>query len=90
MKNKWFESNLSKITRPVAAIKSLRFALFIQENEVENVVCKVVTIFLHRPQCVKVTLSPNFRVSYFGGMYLEVDRLIAMKREQVLIYSDKG
>ena len=28
MKNQWFESNLSKITRPVAAIKSLRFALF--------------------------------------------------------------
>ena len=27
MKNRWFESNLSKITRPVAAIKSLRFAL---------------------------------------------------------------
>ena len=26
--NRWFESNLSKITRPVAAIKSLRFALF--------------------------------------------------------------
>ena len=24
----WFESSLSKITRPVAAIKSLRFALF--------------------------------------------------------------
>ena len=28
LKNQWFESNLSKITRPVAAIKSLRFALF--------------------------------------------------------------
>ena len=28
MKNQLFESNLSKITRPVAAIKSLRFALF--------------------------------------------------------------
>ena len=27
-KNRWFGSNLSKITRPVAAIKSLRFALF--------------------------------------------------------------
>ena len=27
LKNLWFESNLSKITRPVAAIKSLRFAL---------------------------------------------------------------
>ena len=26
--NRWFESNLSKISRPVAAIKSLRFALF--------------------------------------------------------------
>ena len=26
--NRWFESNLSKITKPVAAIKSLRFALF--------------------------------------------------------------
>ena len=26
-KNRWFGSNLSKITRPVAAIKSLRFAL---------------------------------------------------------------
>ena len=34
MKNRRFESNLSKITRPVAAIKSLRFALFnfIMEN----------------------------------------------------------
>ena len=28
LKSWWFESNLSKITRPVAAIKSLRFALF--------------------------------------------------------------
>ena len=28
LKNRWFGSNLSKITRPVAAIKSLRFALF--------------------------------------------------------------
>ena len=27
--NRWFQSNLSKIARPVAAIKSLRFALFI-------------------------------------------------------------
>ena len=30
LKNRWFGSNLSKITRPVAAIKSLRFALFSQ------------------------------------------------------------
>ena len=29
LKNWRFESNLSKITRPVAAIKSLRFALFV-------------------------------------------------------------
>ena len=29
LKNRWFESNLSKIARPVAAIKSLRFALFV-------------------------------------------------------------
>ena len=28
LKNLWFRSNLSTITRPVAAIKSLRFALF--------------------------------------------------------------
>ena len=28
LKNRWFRSNLSTITRPVAAIKSLRFALF--------------------------------------------------------------
>ena len=31
-KNRRFESNLSKITRPVAAIKSLRFALFCQQS----------------------------------------------------------
>ena len=31
-KNRWFESNLSEITRPVAAIKSLRFALFPKEK----------------------------------------------------------
>ena len=31
-KNRWFGSNLSKITRPVAAIKSLRFALFVLER----------------------------------------------------------
>ena len=31
-KNRWFESNLRKITRPVAAIKSLRFALFSHDN----------------------------------------------------------
>ena len=30
-KNRRFESNLSKITRPVAAIKSLRFAFFLNE-----------------------------------------------------------
>ena len=29
LKNQWFESNLNKITRPVAAIKSLRFALLV-------------------------------------------------------------
>ena len=29
LKKRWFESNLSKITRPVAAIKSLRFALLV-------------------------------------------------------------
>ena len=28
LKNQWFESNLNKITRPVAPIKSLRFALY--------------------------------------------------------------
>ena len=28
LENRWFGANLSKITRPVAAIKSLRFALF--------------------------------------------------------------
>ena len=32
LKNWWFESNWSKITRPVAAIKSLRFALFFLNN----------------------------------------------------------
>ena len=31
MKNQWFESNLNKITRPVTAIESLRFA-FHQSN----------------------------------------------------------
>ena len=30
LKNRWFGSNLSKITRPVAAIKSLRFALLFE------------------------------------------------------------
>ena len=33
-KIRWFESNLSKITRPVAAIKSLRFALGFFSNQV--------------------------------------------------------
>ena len=32
MKNRQLESNLSKITRPVAAIKSLRFALLLQDR----------------------------------------------------------
>ena len=32
LKNRRFESNLSKITRPVAAIKSLRFALFVRSS----------------------------------------------------------
>ena len=32
LKNRRFESNLSKITRPVAAIKSLRFALLFFHN----------------------------------------------------------
>ena len=32
LKNQQFESNLSKITRPVAAMKSLRFALFQQQS----------------------------------------------------------
>ena len=34
-KNRLFESNLSKITRPVAAVKSLRFALFLQNLSLE-------------------------------------------------------
>ena len=33
LKNRWFKSNLSKITRPVAAIKSLRFALLKQYQD---------------------------------------------------------
>ena len=32
LKNLWFESNFSEITRPVAAIKSLRFALLIMNS----------------------------------------------------------
>ena len=32
-KNRWFGSNLSKITRPVAAMKFLRFALFENASE---------------------------------------------------------
>ena len=39
-----FKSNLSKITRPVAAVKSLRAALFIQENVFENAVCEMAAI----------------------------------------------
>ena len=35
LKNRRFESNLSKITRPVAAIKSLRFALLLIPQEFE-------------------------------------------------------
>ena len=51
LKNRQLESNFSKINKPVAAIKSLRFALFIQENVFGNVVCKVALI-LSQPQNV--------------------------------------
>ena len=37
LKNRRFESNLSKITRPVAAIKSLRFALFRGDEVIDDV-----------------------------------------------------
>ena len=51
LKNQRFESNLSKITRPVTAIKSLRFALFTQgqfwpSGNVVACVCVCVSIWL--------------------------------------------
>ena len=36
LKNLWFESNWIQITRPVAAIKSLRFALFVPKGPIQN------------------------------------------------------
>ena len=55
LNSRWFESNLSKITRPVAAIKSLRFALFFNEN-----VWILIKISL---KCV-----PNLQYSCIGSM----------------------
>ena len=42
LKNLWFESNLSEITRPIAVIKSLRFSLFNLECATLNMIldCK--------------------------------------------------
>ena len=39
-KNWWFEANLSKITRPVAAIKSRTFALFCINNIIFLAICR--------------------------------------------------
>ena len=42
LKNRRFESNLSKITRPVAAIKSLRFALFDEMCRSASLVARMI------------------------------------------------
>ena len=55
LKNRRFESNLSKITRPVAAIKSLRFALL------SRGMVFLVTPWRHTKTCVTrpVTKAPT-------------------------------
>ena len=54
-KNRRFESNLSKITRPVAAIKSLRFAWF------------YLTEFAKYQQCRSIFGRAIFMVLKNGG-----------------------
>ena len=72
LKNLWFESNLSEITRPVAAIKSLRFALL-------NFKCQYTRKSLYQPSSAATlyfflkycTLSCYFALKYFIYTFLE-------------------
>ena len=75
LKNRQFESSLSKITRPVAAIKSLRFALFLSTLDVQlheiHEICMLLnyhfwswsSIFLAATKQLYEWFSPSVRLS---------------------------
>ena len=56
LKNWRFESNLSKITRPVAAIKSLRFALFV-------IIGIIIGILIYVTYKEKILTEDSYEVS---------------------------
>ena len=62
-KNRRFESNLSKFIRPVAAIKSLRFALLILKNKFSFLTVLFYKDTIHYPKWCH-TLA----VSYMGSI----------------------
>ena len=89
-KNRWFGSNLSKITRPVAAIKSLRFALllpmlvlfwnFVTKFGMTDFRCQCwFCTWLLRPdhlrQPLRTGLSQDFRMKGFARARLECYQL---------------
>ena len=64
MKNQWFESNLSKITRPVAAIKSLRFALFTKPYQTLLMILQDVWSVWYKTKIGSQSLATNFGVFF--------------------------
>ena len=80
LKNGRFESNLSKITRPVAVIKSLRFALFncqcLNKLEIAMVCTWIVKRSTILVYCVLyvyahstcLNISPKVQLDYFEGI----------------------
>ena len=64
MKNQWFESNLSKVTRPVAAIKSLRFALFTKPYQTMLMILQDVWSVWYKTKIGSQSLATNFGVFF--------------------------
>ena len=63
-KNRLFESSLSEITRPVAAIKSLKFALFLNIISFSVVVCFKCNILVWNwSSCIKVFFYCDSHIS---------------------------
>ena len=71
LKNQWFGSNLSKTTRPVAAIKSLRFALLscwlIKFNEASHC-CLCPIVIIHWGQVTHIYVSKVTIISSDNGL----------------------
>ena len=74
LKNWRFESNLNKITRPVAAIKSLRVALFIKITNVflfVTAACLIVCVTIFMPEIQKRKYTGHqstIKMGYSGAL----------------------